>query len=93
MARMSRADVLATVDRPSAPPATAEAIVELAVDQLLRSHPQDGFDRLRALDAVARAAARLIAERRPERRPVDADAPVPMAGWWTFASQLPEVGL
>jgi hypothetical protein len=71
----------------------AVAMVELAVDELIRSRPRGGCDQLRALDAVARAAARLIAERRPERRIADVDAPVPMAGWWSFAAQLPEVDL
>jgi hypothetical protein len=88
---MNHADVLtpvgAEVDQ------VAAAMVELVVDEMLRSRPQGGCDRLGALDAVARAAARLIAERRPERRIADVDAPVPMAGWWSFAAQLPEVGL
>jgi hypothetical protein len=73
--------------------AVDDDVVELAVAELLRSRPLDGCDQLRALEAVARAAARLIAERRPERRTADIDAPVPMAGWWSFAAQLPEVGL
>jgi hypothetical protein len=42
-----------------------------------------------ALDAVARLAA----ARRPGRRSADLDAPVPMAGWWSFAAQLPELDL
>ena len=43
------------------------------------------------LDAIAGAAARLAAQRRPERRAPDGDAPVGIAGWWSFAAQVPEI--
>jgi hypothetical protein len=93
-----------TVTAPEAPrPATgrrdlgiteqATAAVERAVADLLRALPAEGDGELRALDAIARAAARLVAERRPERRPTDADVPFGAAGWWSFAAQLPEVDL
>ncbi len=88
---MSPADLL---DRaPAGPDHRAVSVVERAVEELLRVRPRTEGDELVALDAVARAAARLAAGRRPPRREQDPDAPVPMAGWWTFAAQLPEVAL
>jgi hypothetical protein len=73
----------------------AGAVVELAVEELCRSRGRGVDDELRALEAVARVAARLVAPRRPERRGtgagVDADLPVPAAGWWSLTAQMPEV--
>ena len=79
---MSPADVLSPVD--------ATAAVERVVAELLGGTLGDGDAELRMLDAVARAATRL-AGRRHERRAEDGDAPVGIAGWWSFAAQLPEV--
>jgi hypothetical protein len=79
---MSPADVLSPLD--------ATAAVERAVAELLGGASADGEAELRMLDAVARAAARL-AGRRQERRAADGDAPVGIAGWWSFAAQLPEI--
>lgn len=88
---MSPADLL---DRaPAGRDQLAVRVVERAVEELLRSRPRTEGDELLALDAVARAASRLAAERRPERWVQDPDGPVPMAGWWSFAAQLPEVAL
>ena len=88
---MSPADL---VDRaPVGPDRLAVSVVERAVEELLRSRPRTEGDELLALDAVARAAARLAAEHGPERRVQESDGPVPMAGWWSFAAQLPEVAL
>ncbi|MDB5113236.1 MAG: hypothetical protein JWL78_306 [Chloroflexi bacterium] len=88
---MSPADLL---DRaPAGPDQLAVRVVERAVEELLRRRPRTEGDELLALDAVARAAARLAAERRPERRVPESDGPVPMAGWWSFAAQFPEVAL
>ena len=79
---MSPADVLSAVD--------ATAAVERVVAELLGGAPGDGDAELRMLDAVARAATRL-AGRRQDRGVEDGDAPVGVAGWWSFAAQLPEV--
>ncbi|TMD92300.1 MAG: hypothetical protein E6I76_17260 [Chloroflexi bacterium] len=80
---MSPADVLSPVD--------ATAAVERAVAELLGGAPADGDAELCMLDAIAGAAARLAAQRRPERRAPDGDAPVGIAGWWSFAAQVPEI--
>jgi hypothetical protein len=88
---MSPTDLL---DRaPAGPDRLAVRVVERAVEELLRRRPRTEGDELLALDAVARAAARLAAERGPGRRVPAPDGPVPMAGWWSFAAQLPEVAL
>jgi hypothetical protein len=78
---------------PTGPDQLALGVVERAVEELLRARPRTEGNELLALDAVARAAARLAAERRPERGMQDPDGPVPMAGWWSFAAQLPEAAL
>ena len=92
---MTPADVLPAVDRPTLPGAEidqrAAAAVERVLAELVSAPHADGGDELRTLDALARAATRLAAAHRPERRAADADIPVGAAGWWSFAAQLPEL--
>jgi hypothetical protein len=80
---MSPTDVRAPVD--------AAAAVERAVAELLGGAIVDVDAELRTLDAIARTAARLAADLQPQRRAADADPPVGITGWWSFAAQLPEV--
>jgi hypothetical protein len=74
----------------------AEAI-DAAVESLLGGRPRGGHDEVAALRDLARAAGRRLGARRAARADADGgaddDAPVPAAGWWSFALQLPGVDL
>jgi len=67
------------------PPAAPVAEVELAVEQLAALMADTHGDQLAALEAVARAAARLArAHRRRRAVPLEEERPVAMTGAWSL---------
>jgi hypothetical protein len=76
----------------------AAMAVDAALDTLLGGRPRGGGDEVDALRAIARAAGRRLGTRGACREGTgdeddDDDAPIPAAGWWSFAAQVPGVDL
>jgi len=69
------------------------AEVDLAVEELAALVAGAGGDETEALDAVARAAARMARQRRRDARP-DEERPVAMVGQWSLDNgMLPHIVL
>lgn len=75
----------------------AAQAVDAAVESLLGGRPRGEQDEVAALRALVRATGLRLGARRGARAGADGgpddDAPVPAAGWWTFALQLPAADL
>ncbi|MEA2616223.1 MAG: hypothetical protein QOE72_2006 [Chloroflexota bacterium] len=78
-ATLPHRDRLTTPERPMTPAAE----VDLAIEHLASLMAGEDGDRLAALEAVTRAAGRLVRARRREV-PLDHERPVPVMGSWSL---------
>jgi hypothetical protein len=87
-ATLPHPDRLMTRERPIAPPADVDLAVEELASLMARKHD----DVLEALEAVVRAASRLVRTRR-RAAPLDDERPVPAIGPWSLENGMLDIVL
>jgi hypothetical protein len=83
----SHPDRLMTRERPITPPASVDLAVEELASLLARGHD----DEMEVLEAVVRAAGRMVRTRR-RAAPLDDERPAPAMGSWSLENGMLDVG-